>query len=103
MKAMIAAVLLMITAQAAQAWGPREQGALAGAAAVLVWQKLDQAARQQPQIVVQQHPVYQPVPQFIPQQHMPIPTGFQEPCQFRGHHARIYDRYGMPIAIRVCE
>lgn len=106
------ALNLLISTQAL-AWGDREQGIVAGIAGVLIWQKLEAAAeqrQQQPRVVVQQHQVYRPHPtyngnafQYIPQSNMPMPTGFQEPCQFPGHHARIYDRYGVPIAIRVCE
>ena len=111
-KFLAASLISLMLAQPAMAWGDREQGALAGIAAVLMWQKLDQAARNgntTREVVVQQHPVYRAHPtfngnpgQFIPQANMPIPTGFQEPCQFPGHHARIYDRYGSVIAIRVC-
>jgi hypothetical protein len=100
----------LFTAQA-QAWGDHEQGALAGIAAVLIYQKVTEPKpRPAERIIVQQHPVYRPHPsyngnpvQYIPQRDMPIPTGFQEPCQFPGHHARIYDRYGQVVAIRVCE
>ena len=113
MRRIIAALALTVAAaQPAWAWGDREQGIVTGIAATLLWQKLDQAAQngqRQPQVVIQQHPVYRAHPtyngnfgQYIPQQNMPIPTGFQEPCQFPGHHARIYDRYGSVIAIRVC-
>lgn len=111
--ALTALALNMLIATQARAWGDREQGIVTGIAATLLWQKLSAAAEQrpeQPRVVVQQHQVYRPHPtyngrafQYIPQQNMPIPTGFQEPCQFPGHHARIYDRYGVPIAIRVCE
>ena len=101
----LAALLAVLISTPALAWGDREQGILAGITAVLLWQKLDAAAEnnRKDRTGPQQFPTYQPQPQFIPQQQMPIPTGFQEPCQFRGHHARIYDRYGQPIAIRVCE
>ena len=101
----------MLISTQALALSEREQGILAGVAGVLLWQRIDQRPRpQEPRVVVQQHQVYRPHPtyngnafQYIPQQNMPMPTGFQEPCQFPGHHARIYDRYGVPIAIRVCE
>lgn len=104
------ALNMLITTQAL-ALGEREQGILAGVAGVLLWQKIDQRARPpEPRVVVQQHQVYRPHPtfnghafQYIPQQNMPMPTGFQEPCQWPGHHARIYDRYGVVTAIRVCE
>lgn len=111
MKTFALAIAALLATSPALAWGDREQGILTGAAAVLIWQKLEAASRrnEQPQ-VVQQHQVYRPHPtfngnvyQFVPQQNIPMPTAFQEPCQFPGHHARIYDRYGMPVAIRVCE
>ena len=112
MKAFLSAVIVALCVTApAHAWGEREQGILTGIAALWTWQKLNQAAanqQTQPQ-VIQQHPVHRYHPtfngnpaQFIPQANMPIPTGFQEPCQFPGHHARIYDRYGVVVAIRVC-
>lgn len=113
MKTLVAALTLVLgTTSSAWAWGDREQGIVTGIAAVLVWQKLAAAskAREPQPTVVQQHPVYRPHPtfngnayQYVPQQNMPMPTAFQEPCQFPGHHARIYDRYGVPVAIRVCE
>lgn len=113
MRRLIAVILTMTMSTAALAWGDREQGVLLGAAGVILWNKLNQAAEnnQRQQQPPQQHDVYRggpppqvysQMPQYIPQRQMPIPTGFQEPCQFPGHHARIYDRYGMPIAVRVC-
>jgi len=117
LRALIALVLTavalnMLIATQARAWGDREQGIATGIAATLIWQKLTAAAeqpQQQPRVVVQQHQVYRPHPtfngtafQYVPQQNMPVPTGFQEPCQFPGHHARVYDRYGVVVAIRVC-
>jgi len=115
MKQIIASLVILLYSHQALAWGDREQGLLMGAAGVILWNKLSQAAennqqRRQP-VYTQQHDVYRggpppevysSVPMYIPQRQMPIPTGFQEPCQFPGHHARIYDRYGMPVAVRVC-
>ncbi len=112
--ALLLALTLTTANTQALAWGDFEQGAVAGIAGVLLWNKLSQAAennRARSQQQVQQHDVYRggvppqvygQVPMYIPQRQMPIPTGFQEPCQFPGHHARIYDRYGMPVAVRVC-
>jgi hypothetical protein len=114
--ALVAAVAMMMS-QTALGWGDQEQAAVAGAAAgaagVILWQRLSSDNRQdksqQSKTVIQQHPVYKAHPtfngdpnQFIPQDKMNMPTAFQEPCQGPGHHARIYDRYGKVIAIRVC-
>jgi len=72
-KFLIAVALFLTTVTSAHAWGPREQGALAGIAATLLWQHVHGHAhtqqqpvyipQQQPQIIVPQH-----YPQHYPQQ-----------------------------------
>ena len=63
-----AAVLLFATS--AQAWGDREQGALAGIVGTLLWQKLDNHGQiqQRPQVIHQ--PVY--VPPTVIYQYPPV-------------------------------
>lgn len=57
-KLAVVAVIGSMLAAPAFAWGDREQGALAGIAGLLLWQRLNQ-----PPVVVQQVPPQLPVPQ----------------------------------------
>lgn len=54
MKKLVIGTIAIVLASSAYAWGDREQGMLAGAAATILWQKLDQQSQPQPQ----QPPVY---------------------------------------------
>ena len=74
-KILAVAAVLLATITNAQAWGPREQGILAGIAGTLIYQHIQQGHAQtypqQPPVVVGGYPqAYpQPVPQVvIPQQ-----------------------------------
>ena len=56
---LITAVTALLFATSAQAWGDREQGALAGIVGTLIWQKLEnQNQPPRPQVIHQ--PVYIP-------------------------------------------
>jgi hypothetical protein len=107
MKAMIAAVLLMVGATSAQAWGAREQGMLAGIAGTLLFQHVTRAPTQ-PQVTVggtvhgpngtvygqvQTQPRYsQSGPVIIEQPRMYIPAPPR--CQV----VPVYDYYGRYVA-----
>lgn len=68
MKKIVLAVALIgsLISTSAFAWGPREQGILAGVAGLWAFQQLDRAGRQQPQVVYQQPPVvYQQPPVIV--------------------------------------
>lgn len=62
MKKLFIGTIAIVLASSAHAWGDREQGILAGAAATMLWQKLDQQSQpQQPPVYVYrppQTPVY---------------------------------------------
>jgi hypothetical protein len=69
----VTAVLTMTFAAQAQAWGPREQGALAGIAGTLLFQAITQAQPQvqgtgYPPVQVGGYPQSYPQPQVYPQQ-----------------------------------
>lgn len=69
----VTAVLTMTFAAQAQAWGPREQGALAGIAGTLLFQAITQAQPQvqgtgYPPVQVGGYPQNYPQPQVYPQQ-----------------------------------
>jgi hypothetical protein len=57
-KVLIAAVAALAMTGTAHAIGDREQGALMGIAATLLWQKLDQNNNPTGQVYVQPQPVY---------------------------------------------
>ena len=62
-KFIVAVVAGLIFSSSAFAWGPREQGALAGMAGLWAFQQLQRAG--QPQVIYQQTPpvIYAPQPQ----------------------------------------
>lgn len=79
-KAIVAGLVVLSTIGSAHAWGPREQGALAGVAGVLLYQHVTQPRvvyQQQPQVIYQQQtipaPEYRTLPQYSPQ--YPSPYG----------------------------
>ncbi len=88
MKKMIVAGLIALSAVgSAHAWGPREQGALAGVAGVLLYQHMTQPRvvyQQQPQVVYQQQaipaPVYQPEVRTLPQYSPQYPSPYGMSC-----------------------
>jgi hypothetical protein len=58
-KLITASVAALLFATSAQAWGDREQGALAGIVGTLIWQKLE-SQNQPPRPQVIHQPVYTP-------------------------------------------
>ena len=67
MKKFILAVLITLgAASSAHAWGPREQGALAGVAGVLLYQQITQprVVYQQPQVIYTPPPVIYTQPEY---------------------------------------
>ena len=76
-KVLIAAVAALALTGTAHAIGDREQGALIGIAATLLWQKLDQNNNPTGQVYVQPQPVYvQPRTVYV----QPAPTVIYQ-CQ----------------------
>jgi hypothetical protein len=81
MKKVLVALITVATIGSAHAWGPREQGALAGVASVLLYQHVTQPRvvyQQQPQVIYQQqtipapvYPEYRTMPQYSPQYQPP--------------------------------
>jgi hypothetical protein len=78
-KVLIATVAALAMTGTAHAIGDREQGALMGIAATLLWQKLDQNNNQPQPVYVQPQPVYvQPRTVYV----QPAPTViYQRQCQ----------------------
>lgn len=115
----LGAVLLVASSQAV-AWGPREQGALAGFVGGVI---VGGAVPQQPYYgrIPPPPPVYreQPNPPVIIQgnpnviiiqrsqpvapAYTPIPGGYMDLCHYRNQQANIYDRIGNVIGWRYCQ
>ncbi len=102
-KIVVAGLIALSAVGSAHAWGPREQGALAGVAGVLLYQHISNQPRvvyqQQPQVIYQQTqtlpaPIYQPevrtLPQYSPT--YPAPNGcfpvYTQQGQFYGQVCR---------------
>lgn len=98
-KALIALAVLALVATQAQAWGPREQGALAGIAATLLIQNTQRA----PAVVYSQAPQWNDsrYPQYNGAYGVqPWMVQQQQRCydQVVG-----YNQYGQPMIQRVCQ
>lgn len=93
-----AIVLALLFTTSAQAWGDREQGALAGIVGTLLWQKLDQehSAPYRPQVIRQ--PVYVPptviyqYPQAMPERQCYV---FRETRNYDGTYTREIRCHGL--------
>jgi hypothetical protein len=70
-KLITASLAALLFTTSAQAWGDREQGALAGIVGTLIWQKLE-SQNQPPRPQVIHQPVYTP-PTVIYQYPQPMP------------------------------
>lgn len=80
MKKVIVSAVVVVSALAsasAHAWGPREQGIVAGAAGLWIFQQLNKAGQPQ-QVIVQQPPVVYQQPPVVYQ--APVP---QQYCESR--------------------
>lgn len=69
-KLLVTAIVGFGIATSAQAWGDREQGALAGIVGTILWQKINENQQQQ-QVIVQPAPsvIYRESPQTIYRPH----------------------------------
>ena len=98
-KFIIAVVAGLVFSSSAFAWGPREQGALAGIAGLWAFQQLQRAG--QPQVIYQQTPpvIYQQTPPVIMQQppviYAPQP---QQYCEY----TVVTDQFGFQRSVPFC-
>jgi|694.fasta_scaffold145160_1 hypothetical protein len=98
-KFIIAVVAGLVFSSSAFAWGPREQGALAGIAGLWAFQQLQRAG--QPQVIYQQTPpvIYQQTPPVIIQQppviYAPQP---QQYCEY----TVVTDQFGFQRSVPFC-
>lgn len=93
MKKFIAFALMATVASQAMAWGEREQGVLAGAAGLWIFQQLNKAGQPQGNPVV----VQQPPQQVIIQPSVPV----QRPQQYC-ESQQVIDQFGQPRLITFC-
>jgi len=97
-KFIAATIVALSVATPAQAWGDREQGALAGIVGTLLWQRLDNQGQiqQRPQVIRQ--PVYVP-PTVIYQYPQPWPERqcyvFRETRNYDGTYTRELRCHGL--------
>ena len=97
-KLITASVAALLFATSAQAWGDREQGALAGIVGTLLWQKLDNQGQmqQRPQVIHQ--PVYVPptviyqYPQVVPERQCFV---VRETRNYNGTYTREIQCHGL--------
>jgi hypothetical protein len=98
-KFIVAVVAGLVFSSSAFAWGPREQGALAGIAGLWAFQQLQRAG--QPQVIYQQTPpvIYQQTPPVIMQQppviYAPQP---QQYCEY----TVVTDQFGFQRSVPFC-
>ena len=98
-KFIVAVVAGLVFSSSAFAWGPREQGALAGIAGLWAFQQLQRAG--QPQVIYQQSPpvIYQQTPPVIVQQppviYAPQP---QQYCEY----TVVTDQFGFQRSVPFC-
>lgn len=96
-KVLIGLTVGMLMCTSAFAWGPREQGALAGVAGLWAFQQLQRAGQptviyqQTPPVIVNQ-PVYQQAPPVI---YAPQP---QQYCEY----TVVTDQFGMQRSVPYC-
>lgn len=99
----LAITALTVATTNAMAWGPREQGVLIGAGALLLGQHIynhHNYAPQPPAYYVQPQPVYVAPPPVI---YTPPQPAYMDVCQFSGQRVRVYDSYGNVMGMRYCQ
>lgn len=105
-KVLAIAALSLATSTSALAWGPREQGMLVGAGALLLGQHIynhhdrGYQAPAAPVYYVQPQPVYVAPPPVI---YTPPQPAYMDVCQFSGQRVRVYDSYGNVMGLRYCQ
>lgn len=96
MKKLFFALIVSSIASQSHAWGPREQGILAGVAGVWAIQQLAKPAQAQP--------TYSMPPVMMPQQVIqPVPVYVYPPQQAIQVPAPIYGQAPMPMVAYYCE
>jgi hypothetical protein len=97
-KIIAATVVALSFTTSAQAWGDREQGALAGIVGTLLWQRLDNQNQPLPRPQVITQPVYVP-PTVIYQYPRPMPERqcyvFRETRNYDGTYTRELRCHGL--------
>ena len=98
-KFIVAVVAGLVFSSSAFAWGPREQGALAGIAGLWAFQQLQRAG--QPQVIYQQTPtvIYQQTPPVIMQQ--PPVIDAPQPQQYC-EYTVVTDQFGFQRSVPFC-
>lgn len=97
-KFIAATVVALSFTTSAQAWGDREQGALAGIVGTLLWQKLDNQGQTQPRPQVIHQPVYVPptviyqYPQVVPERQCFV---VRETRNYNGTYTREIQCHGL--------
>jgi hypothetical protein len=106
-KYIVAVVAGLVFSSSAFAWGPREQGALAGIAGLWAFQKLQRAG--QPQVIYQQTPpvIYQQTPPVIYQQTPPVimqqpPVIYAPQPQQYCEYTVVTDQFGFQRSVPFC-
>jgi hypothetical protein len=96
-KLITTAAVVLLFSTSAQAWGDREQGALAGIVGTLIWQKLE-SQNQPPRPQVIHQPVYTP-PTVIYQYPQPVPERqcyvVRETRNYNGSYTREFRCHGL--------
>jgi hypothetical protein len=96
-KLITTAAVVLLFSTSAQAWGDREQGALAGIVGTLIWQKLE-SQNQPPRPQVIHQPVYTP-PTVIYQYPQPVPERqcyvVRETRNYNGSYTREIHCHGL--------
>lgn len=102
MKKLIFTLIVGLTANQSYAWGPKEQGILAGVAGLWAVQQLAKPAQTQPQL--QPQTIYSMPPVVIPQQVVqPAPVYVYPTQQVVQVSAPTYGQVSMPMVAYYCE
>jgi len=100
-KFIVAIVAGLVFSSSAFAWGPREQGALAGMAGLWAFQQLQRAG--QPQVIYQQTPpvIYQQTPPVVIYQQTPPVIYAPQPQQYC-EYTVVTDQFGVHRSVPFC-